>query len=34
MSRTVADEVMKKYADLEHTECRDTQISCMAARVW
>jgi hypothetical protein len=30
MSRTVADEAVK-YVDLERMECRDTQISYMAA---
>jgi hypothetical protein len=31
MSGTVADEAVK-YVDLEHMECRDTQISCIATR--
>jgi hypothetical protein len=31
MSGTVADEAVK-YVDLECMECRDTQISCMAAK--
>jgi hypothetical protein len=31
MSKTVADEDVK-YVDLERMECRDTQISCMAAK--
>jgi hypothetical protein len=32
-SEAVADETMKSV-DLESMECRDTQISCIAARVW
>jgi hypothetical protein len=24
----------RRFVDLEHMECRDTQISCISARVW